>query len=154
MPENSFSVKKKSSFVDRYIVRPGRIWYERRMKILIVDDDPQVHKMLETVLIPQNFKIQSLLEALPALETIRSFRPDLVILDIMMPDMSGIDLCQKIRAEPDINKTLILMLSAKDTQNDRLKGLQYGADDYVTKPFHVTTLVRKIEHMLGKKSGP
>lgn len=120
-------------------------------KILIVDDDPQVHKMLETVLVPKNFTLDFLLEALPALEKIRSMRPDLVILDIMMPDMSGIDLCQKIRADRDIAKTLILMLSAKDTQNDRLKGLQYGADDYVTKPFHVTTLVRKIEHMLSKQ---
>lgn len=120
-------------------------------KILIVDDDPQVHKMLETVLVPKNFQIDSLLEAIPALEKIRSFRPALVILDIMMPDMSGIELCQKIRGDPELNKTLILMLSAKDTQNDRIKGLQYGADDYVTKPFHVTTLVRKIEHMLSKK---
>lgn len=120
-------------------------------KILIVDDDPQVHKMLETVLIPKNFELASLLEALPALEKIRSMHPDLVILDIMMPDMSGIDLCQKIRADPELAKILILMLSAKDTQNDRLKGLQYGADDYVTKPFHVTTLVRKIEHMLSKQ---
>ena len=120
-------------------------------KILIVDDDPQVHKMLETVLIPKNYQVVCLLEALPALDKIRSFHPDLVILDIMMPDMSGIELCQKIRGDSEMNKILILMLSAKDTQNDRLKGLQYGADDYVTKPFHVTTLVRKIEHMLAKK---
>ena len=121
-----------------------------KRKILIIDDDPQVHKMLEAVLTAKNCDVVSLTEALPAVKKIQSFKPDLIILDIMMPDLSGIELCQKIRSEPSIEKTMILMLSAKDTQSDRLKGLQYGADDYATKPFHVSTLVNKIEHMLSK----
>lgn len=124
-----------------------------KKRILIVDDDPQVHKMLGAVLGPKAFLLESALESQRAWETICKQKPDLVILDIMMPGMSGIELCQKIRGEPTLNKTLVLMLSAKDTQSDRLKGLQYGADDYVTKPFHVSTLVRKIEHMLSKQGG-
>lgn len=122
----------------------------QKKKILIVDDDPQVHRMLETVLIPKNFQVDSALDAMTAWDKAISQKPDLVILDIMMPEVSGIELCKKIREEESLKNTLILMLSAKDTQSDRLKGLQYGADDYVTKPFHMTTLVRKIEHMLEK----
>ncbi|MBI2339283.1 MAG: response regulator [Deltaproteobacteria bacterium] len=120
----------------------------RPKKILIVDDDPQVHKMLATVLAPRHYTLDSAEDGPRAWEKIQSDRPDLIILDIMMPEMSGIELCEKIRADASLKDTLILMLSAKDTQNDRLKGLQYGADDYVTKPFHVATLVHKIEHML------
>lgn len=120
-------------------------------KILIVDDDPQVHKMLEAVLVPKKFQVDSALDAMTAWDKVSSQKPDLVILDIMMPEVSGIELCKKIREDDSLKNTLILMLSAKDTQSDRLKGLQYGADDYVTKPFHMTTLVRKIEHMLEKR---
>lgn len=118
--------------------------------ILIVDDDPQVHKMLSTVLSPKGFSVDSALEARSAWDKMQLHKPDLVILDIMMPDTSGIELCQKIREQPALKSVLILMLSAKDTQSDRIKGLQYGANDYVTKPFHVSTLVHKIEHMLLK----
>lgn len=121
-------------------------------KIFIVDDDPQVHKMLLTVLLPKKFDVKVAPNAIEALEKINHFAPHLIILDIMMPGMSGIELCQKIRSDKNLKNVLILMLSAKDTQNDRLKGLQYGADDYVTKPFHVSTLVNKIEHMLAKKN--
>ncbi len=123
-------------------------------RILIVDDDPQVHKMLVTVLAPRGLQVESVLFSDKAMETLVSFGPDLVILDIMMPGKSGIDLCREIRADERNTDLLILMLSAKDSQNDRLAGLQYGADEYVTKPFHVSTLVRKIEHMLEKKLGP
>lgn len=121
-------------------------------KIFIVDDDPQVHKMLSTVLLPKNFDVKVAPNAIEAWEKINHFKPHLIILDIMMPGMSGVELCQKIRNDKNLKNVLILMLSAKDTQNDRLKGLQYGADDYVTKPFHVSTLVNKIEHMLAKKN--
>lgn len=120
-------------------------------KILIVDDDPQVHKLLATVLSPKNYQIDSAEDGPGAWEKIGRSKPDLIVLDIMMPQMSGIELCQKVRNDPSLQNILILMLSAKDTQNDRLKGLQYGADDYVTKPFHVSTLVHKIEHMLSKQ---
>lgn len=118
-------------------------------KILIVDDDPQVHKILSTVL-TKNYDVDLAADATQALSKMAVSKPDLIILDIMMPDMSGIELCQKIRNESHAKGPLILMLSAKDTQADRIKGLQYGADDYVTKPFHVSTLVHKIEHMLSK----
>lgn len=119
-------------------------------KILIVDDDPQVHKMLETVLTPKNYNLTFAENGRSAWEKIQINRPDLMVLDIMMPEMSGIELCQKVRAVPELKGILILMLSAKDSQSDRITGLKDGADDYVTKPFHVATLVNKIEYMLNK----
>ena len=122
-------------------------------KIVIIDDDPAVHKMLATVLVHRNFKIISVIVPGQAWETLSHEKPDLAILDIMMPGMSGVDLCRKIREDNNLKDILIVMLSAKDSQNDRLMGLQYGADDYVTKPFHITTLVNKLEHMIKKKKG-
>src|SRR3990167_3689648 len=96
-------------------------------KILIVDDDPQVHKMLAAVLAPRHYSLESAEDGAKAWDKIQEEKPDLIVLDIMMPEMSGIELCQKVRSNPMLTGTLILMLSAKDTQNDRLKGLQYGA---------------------------
>ncbi len=119
-------------------------------KILVVDDDPQVHKMLSTVLTVKNCQVDYAPDGFSALNQIELNSPDLVVLDIMMPEMSGIELCRKIRENTKNKKVLILMLSAKDSQSDRITGLQYGADDYVTKPFHVSTLVHKIEYMLNK----
>ena len=107
--------------------------------------------MLSTVLVPKHYQLESAEDGTKAWDKILSDRPDLIILDIMMPEMSGIELCEKIKGDVSLKNILILMLSAKDTQNDRLKGLKYGADDYVTKPFHVSTLVHKIEHMLSKQ---
>lgn len=106
--------------------------------------------MLGTVLIPRQYIIESAPDAIKAWEIIHQFKPHLVILDIMMPGMSGIDFCAKLRQDAELKNTLVIMLSAKDSQSDRLQGLQYGADDYVTKPFHVATLVNKIDHMLSR----
>lgn len=119
-------------------------------KILVVDDDPQVHKMLSAVLTVKNYQLDYAPDGFSALNQIELNPPHLVVLDIMMPEMSGIELCRKIREGTKNKNVLILMLSAKDSQSDRITGLQYGADDYVTKPFHVSTLVHKIEYMLNK----
>lgn len=122
-------------------------------KILIVDDEPQIHTVLGKLLTKENFKIQSAYNAAEAFQRIASEKPDLIILDVMMPKVSGIEVCNKLKADPATKDILILMLSAKDTQQDRLEGFTHGADDYVSKPFHLRSLVRKIQHMLLKKSG-
>ncbi len=143
----------RCSFSCLNLVIVSTIWYLFLMsnrKILIVDDEPQVQKLLETVLVPKNYQLMSASNGLDALRQMNNSKPDLVILDIMMPEMSGIELCQKIKAEPQYQDVLVLMVSAKDSQNDRLAGLSYGADDYVTKPFRVSTLVNKIDYMLQK----
>lgn len=120
-------------------------------KILIVDDEAQIHTVLEKILVKEGFKVASAYSAEGALQEIAQNRPDLILLDIMMPKISGIDLCNQLRGDPKTKDILILILSAKDAQADRIDGLTHGADDYVSKPFHLRSLIRKIEHMLAKR---
>ncbi len=122
-------------------------------KILIIDDDPMVHKIIGIKLksLGSFCEVVSVMDPLKALDFIASFQPDLVVLDLMMPRMSGIEICQRIKADPRWQSVMVLILSAKEGQTDRIKGLEIGADEYVSKPFHVSSLVRKIEYMLEKK---
>lgn len=122
--------------------------------ILIVDDDPHVHKLLSKMLPRERYSIRSALSAPEAIEALLEEAPHLVMLDIMMPEMSGLEVLDRVRKEKSLADTLILVLSAKDAQSDRLEGLEHGADEYVSKPFHVQHLIRKIEHMLAKRYSP
>lgn len=121
-------------------------------KVLVVDDDPTIHKLIAKKLSPEQYSIESVLDATTAIEEVNRHRPDLVILDLMMPRISGIEVCRQIKSDPKTKDILVLILSAKESQTDRVKGLELGADDYVSKPFHLASLARKIEYMLGKKS--
>jgi len=123
---------------------------KKRHEILIVDDDPQIHKLLGKMLPQDQFSVQSAYAASEAIQAIERATPDLIVLDIMMPKVSGIEVLNFVRGRSEFRETLILILSAKDEQDDRLSGLSKGADDYVAKPFHMKHLVRKIEHMLVK----
>lgn len=117
-------------------------------KILIVDDEPQIHTVLGKLLTKEGYQISSAYNAEEAFQKIAEAKPDLMILDVMMPKVSGIDVCNRIKENPQTKDILILILSARDAQADRLEGLTHGADDYVSKPFHLRSLVRKIQHML------
>jgi two-component system response regulator ResD len=129
------------------VVRLG----DKRYEILIVDDDPQIHKLLGRMLSEEKFSVQSAFSADEAIAALKRFKPDLIVLDIMMPKVSGIEVLNHVRKNPSLSDILVLVLSAKDTQDDRLVGLEKGADDYISKPFHMRHLVRKIEHMIAKK---
>ncbi len=126
----------------------------KKHDILIVDDDPQIHKLISKMLSIDSYTVRSAYSAGEAIESINNARPDLVILDIMMPKVSGIEVCNKIRENPDNRNIMVLILSAKDDQSDRLEGLKHGADEYIAKPFHMRHLIRKIEHMLAKSQIP
>lgn len=121
-------------------------------KILIVDDDPAVHKLITKRLPPDEYLMESVFDAPSAIEEVKRLHPDLVILDLMMPKVSGIEVCRAIKSSPEMKETLVLILSAKESQTDRIQGLDTGADDYISKPFHLSSLVRKIEYMLAKKA--
>ena len=118
--------------------------------ILIVDDEPQIHTVLGKLLTKEGYQIADAYSAEEAYQKIEARKPDLILLDIMMPKVSGIEVCNKLKADPKTKDILILILSAKDGQADRIEGLTHGADDYVSKPFHLRSLVRKIQHMLTK----
>jgi len=120
-------------------------------KILVVDDEPEIHTVLGKLLSREGYTLESAYSADEALKSVALDKPHLIILDIMMPKVSGIEVCNKLKSDPATKDILILVVSARDTQQDRITGLTHGADDYVSKPFHLRSLVRKIEHMLEKK---
>ena len=120
--------------------------------IMIIDDEPEIHSILGKTLTSKGYEVSSAYSAKSAIEMIKTKKPNLIILDIMMPEISGIELCEIIKSDPETKDILVLILSAKDAQSDRLEGLSTGADDYESKPFHLKSLIRKIEHMLEKKS--
>lgn len=96
------------------------------------------------------FEIHHAEDGQQALDVVSDVEPHLIILDIMMPGMSGIDVCRQVREKYPERDIKVLMLSAKDSQSDRRLALEYGANDYVTKPFHIASLGRKIEYMFEK----
>lgn len=125
---------------------------KERTRILVVDDEPEIHAVLGKLLVKEGFDVRSAYSADEAFRSIAEQKPDLVILDIMMPRVSGIEVCNRIKSEPATQDILVLIVSARDDQADRIDGLTHGADDYVSKPFHLRSLVRKVEHMLSKRN--
>lgn len=119
------------------------------MHILIADDDPDLVEGLRWYLEAEGFDIFSAADGEAAIESFRKEQPDMVILDVMMPKIDGIKACEIIRSESD---ALIVMLSAKDGEIDIVRALKLGADDYVTKPFHIAELVARIHALMRRKS--
>jgi DNA-binding response OmpR family regulator len=109
--------------------------------ILVVDDEPTQREMLAEALEAEGFTIVTAADGRAALLKFREARPDLVLLDLMLPEMSGIEVCRIIRAESGVP---ILMLTAKDSELDKVVGLELGADDYVTKPFSLRELIARV----------
>jgi DNA-binding response OmpR family regulator len=109
--------------------------------ILVVDDEPTQREMLAEALEAEGFTIVTAADGRAALLKFREARPDLVLLDLMLPEMSGIEVCRIIRAESGVP---ILMLTAKNSELDKVVGLELGADDYVTKPFSLRELIARV----------
>ncbi len=119
-------------------------------KILIADDEPNIVVSLEFLLKQKGHVVRVAGNGEDALEAVRSFAPDLVLLDVMMPRLSGYDVCQKVRANPEWNGIRIVMLSAKGRELEVSKGMAVGADAYVTKPFSTKELIAKVQELLGE----
>ena len=122
-----------------------------KTKILIVEDDPHILLGLEEVLKSEGFETDSCSRGDGALEAVARFRPALILLDVMLPGLSGYDICKQLRAKKFA--TPILMLTAKGQEIDKVVGLDLGADDYVTKPFGVRELLARI-HAILRRSHP
>src|SRR5580658_4139078 len=121
--------------------------------ILVVEDDAHIRLGLCDALRAEGYEVTDCRDGAQALPIIRQHRPDLVILDIMLPGKSGFDLCRELRAEK--NRTPILMLSAKGQEIDKVVGLELGADDYVTKPFSLRELLARVRAVLRRReAGP
>lgn len=117
------------------------------MKILIVDDETKILEIIDAYLVANNFSVYKATTGLMALEKFKTIRPDLIILDLMLPDMDGISVCKKIRETSDVP---IIMLTAKSDEKDILIGLQIGADDYIVKPFSPKELVARVQTVLRR----
>jgi DNA-binding response OmpR family regulator len=116
--------------------------------LLIVEDDAHIRLGLCDALRGEGYEVTDCRDGAQALPIIRQRRPDLIVLDIMLPGKSGFDLCRELRAEK--NRTPILMLSAKGQEIDKVVGLELGADDYVTKPFSLRELLARVQALLRR----
>jgi DNA-binding response OmpR family regulator len=120
-------------------------------RILIVDDEPNIVLALELLMKREGYAVQSVDDGQKAFDTVREFRPDLIILDIMMPKMDGYEVCQRIRADASLKDVSIIMLTAKGREVEREKGLALGADYYVTKPFSTREVMMMIKEVLSAR---
>ena len=118
-------------------------------KILIADDEPNIVVSLEFLMKQKGYVVRVASTGEEALAAIGEFGPDLILLDVMMPRMSGYDLCQRVRENPAWQAIKIIMLSAKGRDIEVTKGMAVGADAYVTKPFSTKDLIAKVQELLG-----
>ncbi len=121
-------------------------------KILVVDDEYDVTELLSYNLRRSGFLVQSVNDPRRVMEAVREFEPNLIVLDIMMPDLSGLQVCRMIRQESSLKAIPIIFLSAKTEEGDRIEGFESGADDYVCKPFSPKELMLRILAVL-KRAG-
>lgn len=120
-------------------------------KVLIVDDEPNIVAALEYLLRRSGYEVYVASDGEAALQQMQVVVPDLVLLDVMMPEKSGYDVCQRMREHPEWSRIKIVMLSAKGREAEMSKGLSLGADAYITKPFSNAELVARIGELLRER---
>lgn len=123
----------------------GGIRMENTSTILIVDDQSAGRETLEKLLVPQGYQVVHASNGVEALEKAALLRPDMILLDIMMPEMDGFEVCQRIRADPDLAEIPIVMVTALDDRDSRLRAIEAGADDFVSKPFDRAELRARVQ---------
>ena len=123
-----------------------------KAKILVVDDNEKNVELLEAVLLAAGYDVLKAYDGKQAIEAIGKERPDLLLLDIMMPQLDGFQVCGMLRKDPQNSNLPIIMATSKDKESDIVQSLEKGADDYIVKPIDKKTLLAKIEDMLVKAS--
>jgi DNA-binding response OmpR family regulator len=121
-----------------------------REKILVVDDEPEAVELLEFNLQQAGYKVITAEDGTEALQKARTNLPELIVLDLMLPEISGLEVCRMLRRDPATAQIPIIMLTAKAAEIDRILGLELGADDYVTKPFSPRELVLRAKKLLQR----
>ena len=121
-----------------------------KLKMLIVEDEEALLELLKFNFTKEGYKIDTATDGETALEKILYRSPDIIILDWMLPELSGIELCRRIRKHKEHKNIPIIMLTAKGEEEDKLRGLETGADDYITKPFSVNELVARVKTVLRR----
>jgi DNA-binding response OmpR family regulator len=123
-------------------------------KIVVIEDDADLFSLLKYNLEKEGFAVSGLQTGKGALELCRQTRPDLILLDIMLPDSDGLDICKSIRRDPDLLSVPVIFLTARASETDRIVGLELGANDYVVKPFFVRELIARIKLQFRNQAPP
>jgi len=123
-------------------------------KILLIEDDSDLFSLLKYNITKEGFLVSGSHTGKGALELCRQVRPDLILLDIMLPDSDGLEICKSIRMDPDLAATPVIFLTARASETDRIVGLEIGANDYVVKPFFVRELIARIKLQFRSQTAP
>jgi two-component system alkaline phosphatase synthesis response regulator PhoP len=142
----------------RQAVRPAPFPGDRKAvqmkKILIIEDDRDIVELVRYNLANEGFQVSSSHDGSTGLSTLKKSPPDLLLLDLMLPKLSGLDICREVRKDEALNRLPILMLTARGEEADRVVGLEMGADDYVTKPFSPRELIARVKALLRRAEPP
>lgn len=123
---------------------------KKDIKILLVDDEPDILEIVGYNLTAEGYEVITAENGAEAVKKAKKYKPQLIILDVMMPEMDGIEACEIIRANPDLNNTLITFLTARGEDYSQVAGFDAGADDYITKPIKPKVLVSKVKGLLRR----
>src|ERR1700677_273715 len=125
---------------------------DRIPKVLVVDDEPNIRELVEVALKCHGCAVAVCATGKDALHQVEVYEPDLMVLDVMLPDMDGFEVCRTLRTSG--NEVPVIFLTARDTTTDTIRGLTLGGDDYVTKPFSVEALVARVRAVLRRTTRP
>lgn len=125
----------------------------KRHRVLIVEDEDNIAIALDYVLTREGYTHDRVANGAEAMPRIRETRPDLVLLDVMLPEVSGYEICQQVRVDPDLNGVRILMMTARGSAMERRKGLALGVDGFIAKPFELKELRAEVRRILGPEAG-
>jgi DNA-binding response OmpR family regulator len=123
-------------------------------KILVIEDDADLFALLKYNLEKEGFAATGQLTGKGALDLCRRTKPDLILLDIMLPDSDGLDICKGVRKDPDLAATPVIFLTARASETDRIVGLELGANDYVVKPFFIRELIARVKLQFRNQAAP
>ena len=119
-------------------------------KIMVVDDEPYIARVIKFKLEQEGYTVISANDGITGLSKIKEEKPDLVLLDVMMPGMSGYEVCQKIKGDAELAGIPVVILTAKGQERDREQGFSMGASDYITKPFSPNRLLELVKSIIGE----
>ncbi len=123
---------------------------KKDIKILLVDDEPDILEIVEYNLSSEGYQVFTAENGVEAIKKAKKYQPHLIILDVMMPEMDGIEACEKLRSIPDLSETIITFLTARGEDYSQVAGFEAGADDYITKPIKPKVLVSKVKALLRR----
>ena len=131
-------------------ISPQRGGQAAKRKILLVEDEPNVIELMTIFLSRRGYEVANVIEGTEVLDKVRSLKPDMIILDIMIPKLNGFEVCSRLKSDPELRNIPVMILSALVQKNEIEMGIRMGADMYMTKPFQNSELISNIEKLISK----